>query len=568
MMITRTRLLLHTVPLALIAAALIGLGPQERQHTDLLLRGGHVLDGSGNPWFSADVAVKDGRILEVGDLSHYTADRVVDVSGLVVMPGFVDMHSHAADVAWQDQGFESPDPARRAAPNLVSQGITTVAINQDGRSPVDIGAQRARYEATGIGLNTALMVGHGSIRREVLGSDYRRPATPTEVLRMRSLVRQALDDGAAGLSAGLEYTPGRWSLTSEVVALMEEVTRVDGVYIAHQRSEGADPMWYWPSVDSAGPPTLVDAVMETIEIGERTGGRVVASHLKAKGAHYWGSSAAAVQLIEAARARGVRVWADQYPYTTSGSDGNTVLLPPWSFSGAPETDDVADYAAHLYALLSDPVTAGRIRDDVAHEIRRRGGAHKVVVLQAPDSDWVGRALAGFADSLGVDAVQAALWLQLNGDSSRRGGVRLRGFSMDEMDVDRYAARDWMATASDAGIALKGDGPVHPRYWGTFPRKIRRYAIERNVLTVADAVRSATSLPARLLGLRDRGLVRPGFVADLAVIDLADIRDRATTFDPHASPEGIIHVLLAGQFILEDGLPNGRLAGTVLVPARP
>lgn len=554
------------IPAGLLLVVIGLLGVQPRPHVDLLLKGGNVLDGTGNPWYRADVAVADGRIVAIGILDDHTANRIIDVTGQFVAPGFVDMHSHAADVAWDDQGFDSEDAARRAAPNLVSQGITTVAVNHDGRSPVDIGAQRRSYEESGIGLNTVLMVGHGSIRRHVMRDDFRRPATTAEVAQMRGLVRQALADGAVGLSAGLEYTPGRWSETSEVIALMEEIAAVDGVYISHQRSEGADPMWYWPSVDSSGPPTLIDAVMETIEIGERTGGRVVASHLKAKGAHYWGTSATAVQLIDAARSRGVRVWGDQYPYTTSGSDGNTVLLPPWAFG--PHGEEDPDHAARLTTLLDNPPVAARLREDTAHEIRRRGGADKVVVLEAPVSSWEGRSLRHIADSLGIEPVEAAIWIQLNGDSQRRGGARLRGFSMDEEDVDRYAARDWMATASDAGIALPGDGPVHPRYWGTFPRKIRRYAIERQVMTVADAVRSATSLPAMLLGLEDRGLVKVGMVADLVVLDLDILRDNATAFDPHAAPDGVIHVFLSGEQTLTDGQVTGQLSGSVLTPLLP
>ncbi|MBO6575218.1 MAG: amidohydrolase family protein [Rhodothermales bacterium] len=532
---------------------------------DLVLAGGHVLDGTGNPWFRADVGVRDGRIAAVGDLSGAQADHRVDVTGLYVLPGIVDMHSHAADVAWEEQGFDSPDAARRAAPNLVAQGITTVAINQDGRSPVDLAAQRQTYEESGIGINAVLMIGHGSVRAAVMADDFRRPSTQSETAQMQAIVRRAMEAGAAGMSAGLEYVPGRWSAVDEVVALMEVVEEFDGVYISHQRSEGADPMWFWPSVDSSGPPTLIDAVLETIEIGERTGGRVVASHIKAKGAHYWGSSAAAVQLIQAARDRGVQVFADQYPYTTSGSDGSTVLLPRWAFASREEGDERPDYARHVRGLLSDPGVAARLRLDIFHEIRRRGGADRVVVLDAPDSTLEGRSLRDIAVEVGQDPVGAALWLQLNGDPGRRGGVRLRGFSMDEQDVDRYAGKDWVATASDAGIALKTDGRVHPRYWGTFPRKIRRYAMDRQALSVADAVRSSTSLPAMLLGLKDRGQVREGFVADLAVIDLERIRDHATSFDPHAEPEGVVHVFLAGEAIQEHGVRSGSLNGRVLRP---
>jgi N-acyl-D-amino-acid deacylase len=219
---------------------------------------------------------------------------------------------------------------RRAAPNLVSQGISTVVVNQDGRSPWPLTDQRAQLEKNGTGPNAMLLVGHGTVRRRVMGDDVRRPARADEITRMRLLVKEALQQGAVGLSAGLEYDPGRWSTTDELVELAKELPAFNGVYISHERSEGSDPLWYVPSQDGPSAVTLLDAVRETIEIGEKTAARVVASHLKAKGEHYWGSSAAAISLIQRARDRGVDVWADQYPYPTSGTDGSTVLIPAWA----------------------------------------------------------------------------------------------------------------------------------------------------------------------------------------------------------------------------------------------
>lgn len=528
---------------------------------DLLVTGGQVLDGTGNPWRYADVGIRDGRIVAVGRLAGHPATRVYDARGRVVAPGFIDLHSHADDAARPEAGLRSEEARRRAAPNLVSQGIATVVVNQDGRSEWPLAAQRDALERLGIGPNVVLLVGHGTVRRRVMGDDYRRPATDAEVAAMRALVRQAMEEGAAGLSAGLEYVPGRWSTTDEVVALVEEIVPYGGVYISHQRSEGADPMWYWPSQDPPGPPTLIDAVLETIAIGERTGATVVASHLKAKGAHYWGTSRTVIQLITAARARGVAVWGDAYPYTTSGTDGNTVLIPRWAFG----EDAGDDYAARLRRTLADPARAAALRQDVAHEIRRRGGAGRIVVLGHPDSAFVGHTLAELADRTGRSPVETAFYLQATGDPLRPGGAWLRGFSMDEMDVAAYAAEPWVATSSDAGIALPGDPPVHPRYYGTFPRKLRRYALERGDLTLADAVRSATSLPAQILGLIDRGQVRAGYAADLVVFDPGRLRDRATPFEPHRYAEGIDAVLVGGTFVVEGGVPTGTLPGRVLTP---
>ena len=511
--------------LSLLLAATLAAAPLHAQDSgsfDLLIRGGRVLDGTGNPWFRADIGVREGRIVAVGLLEGARADRVVDAAGLYVAPGFIDIHSHADDGNAEigEETIRTDDVQRKAAPNVVSQGVTTVVVNHDGRSPWPIRDQRAVLERQGVGPNVMMMVGHGTVRRQVLGDDYERPSSAQEITRMRALVRQALEEGAVGMSAGLEYVPGRWSTTGEVAELARELVPYDGVYISHERSEGADPMWFRPSQDPAGPPTLQDAIMETIEVGRRSGARVVASHIKAKGAHYWGSSGSAIQLIQRARDEGVRVWADQYPYATSGSDGNTVLIPRWALSdGASRGQNGASPAEVLRRNLADPDTDAMIRQDIAHEIRRRGGADRVVIFEYPDADLVGMNLQEVADARGVDPVQMAIDLQLEGNPERAGGGRMRGFSMSEIDVENYAAQPWVATASDGGIAVPSDGSVHPRYYGTFPRKIRHYALTAGAISVEHAVRSQTSLPARIMGLRDRGEIREGYWADVVVFDM-------------------------------------------------
>ena len=538
---------------------------------DWLFLGGRVMDGSGNPWFPADVAVRGGRIAAIGDLSQARSRRTVSAQGKLIVPGFIDIHSHAADAGRRRSGLRSSESTRRSAPNLVSQGITTVVVNQDGRSPWPIGEQKAALEELGIGPNAILLAGHGTIRRQVMKDDFRRPATQEEVEQMRQLTRQAIREGALGLSAGLEYVPGRWSTTDEVVALVKEIVPVQGVYISHQRSEGSDPMWYWPSQDSA-PPSLLDAVRETIEIGARSGATVVASHIKAKGAHYWGSGQAAILLIERARAEGVDVWADQYPYDTTGSDGNTVLIPRWIWrlgareATAPSGDGEESrpgFAGLLKEVLQDPGKADQLRRDISHEIARRGGAEKIVVFDYPEEATVGKSLAELARAREIEPVEMAIRLQLEGFSDRPGGARLRGFSLSEEDIRLYIARPWTATCSDAGIALPEDGPVHARFYGTFPRKIRRYALDGQVISLEQAIRSSTSLPAQILRLKKRGLLREGYAADLVVLDLENLHDRATFFKPHQYAQGVDYVLVNGQAVVENTRLTGALPGQVL-----
>ncbi|MEW5916657.1 MAG: amidohydrolase family protein [Gemmatimonadota bacterium] len=524
---------------------------------DLVIAGARVFDGSGNPWFYADVGVRNGRIARVGRLDSVRSMRRIEAKGNALIPGIIDLHSHADDGARARGGFRDPDARRRAAPNLVMQGVTTVVVNHDGRSPLPIADQRSTIERLGIGPNTILLVGHGSVRGRVMGSDFRRPARPDEIAAMKELVRQGMRDGAWGLSAGLEYTPGRWSTTDEVVALAEEIAPYRGVYISHERSEGQDPMWFWPSQDPPGAPTLLDAVRETIEIGERTGATVVASHLKAKGLNYWGSSAAALELIERARARGVDVWADQYPYNTSGSDGSTVLVPEWALGNG-------DYAANLRRVLSDSGSAAKVQRDIAHEIARRGGADQVMVFDFPDTTLNGKTITQIAALWRLTPIETAIQLQFRGYPNREGGARVRGFSLAEVDIETIAARPWVATASDAGIALPEDGPAtHARFYGTFPRKLRRYALDRGALSLESAIRSMTSLPAQILGLRDRGMIREGMAADLALIDLNTIRDRATFFEPHQYAEGVEAVWVGGVPVVSDGKPTMALPGRVL-----
>jgi len=546
----------------LAAAALVATGgdvskpAQARPACDLLFTGGRVLDGSGNPWFYGDVAVKDGRIVAVGKLGgRFQASRTIDITGKVIAPGFIDIHTHTYDDVTGETSWSGANEARYGAPNYVSQGVTSVVSNSCGYGPPDLRAQMAALEKRGTGVNVMLLVGHNSVRREVMKDDHKRPATADEVARMAALVRQAMEAGAWGMSSGLEYVPAIWSTKDEVAALARELVPYDGVLMVHERSSGLTPMWYVPSQDPPGPPTMIENIQELIDVSESSGARVVASHIKARGADFWGASAILIRMIEEARDRGVDIWADCYPYNTSGSDGSTLLIPRWALT--------RPFRASLEAALKDPAKAAALDKDIKAALNWRGGASNVVLMDHPDKSLVGKSVGELARARGLSDVEMVVRLQLEGDPNRAGGARLRGFSMSEADIEAFYARPWVATSSDGSIALEADGPVHARYYGTFPRKIRHYALERGVQSLENAVRSMTSLPALICGLRDRGLVRVGLRADLVVFDPAAIADTATFSEPHRHAAGIDHVLVNGRFTVEAGKLTGARPGLLL-----
>ena len=533
----------------------------ENPRFDLVIRNAEVIDGTGRPRYKADVGVLDGVITEISMLARAAAEDVIDATGRILAPGFIDLHSHA------EKGLVDNDPSRRSAPNLITQGITTVVVNQDGAGPLDLAAQRQTMKRLGVGMNVVPVVGHGTIRREVMGPDHQRPASIDELKRMKQHLQTSLQQGAFGMSAGLEYVPGRWSTPREMEALATTIAAVDGVYIVHERSSGSRPMWFLPSRDSADQPSMLDNLQELIQIAAATKVTTVATHIKARGTDFWGSSQKMNEMIGHARSEGLPFFADQYPYNTSGSDGRIVLIPAWASSKQSkensEADNALSHADRLEKILADESLSANVRRDIEYEITRRGGADRILVLEHPDTDLIGKTLAEFARQTESTIVDSAISLQLNGDRDRRGGARLRAFSMSEEDVESFAATPWTATSSDAGITLPGDGPVHPRFYGAFPRKIRHYAIDRGLMSIEEAVRVSTSLPASILNLPNRGVIRKGARADLVVFDPARIRDRADAFHPHQYSEGIEYVLVNGKLAVDREQWTGNLSGRVL-----
>ncbi len=539
------------------------------QTLDVLLKNGRIIDGTGNPWYYGDLGIKGERIVYIGRAEATPkAVKTIDITGLIITPGFIDIHSHAYDsfrsfpdnrlqIAKMDARRESK---LRPALNMVAQGVTTLVTNQDGRSGWPISDQISRLEEGGFGPNIILLVGHGSIRFLAMGNDYKRYATTSELKNMKGLLKQGMEEGASGLSAGLEYVPGRWSNTEEMIEVVGSLREYNGVFVEHERGSGEGPMWWFPSsLEPKGQAGILESVNETIRIAEATGVTCVCTHIKARGADFWGASAAAVNLIQRARDRGVNIWADQYPYNTSGSDGNTMLIPQWVNGD--------DQKKVLNKILADADSALILKADVGFEIMRRGGPENIVVMDHPKKRYVGKTIAALGGEMEKSAVETAIQIALDGRKDQRGGGRLRGFSMSEVDVETYAGQSWMMTASDGGLALPEDGFVHARFYGTFPRKIRKYAMERDALSVLDAIRSMTSLPAQVLGMKDRGVVHEGNVADIVIMNLDRIRDKSTFFEPHQYPEGIEYVMVGGHFVVVNGEPNGALPGRIITTWR-
>ncbi|MFC2160724.1 amidohydrolase family protein [Acidobacteriota bacterium] len=522
---------------------------------DILFINGKVMDGTGNPSFYADVGVADAKIAAVGRLKDKVqATRVIDIKGKVITPGFIDIHSHAFDSTSEEGDWEGEEK-RYAGPNYVSQGVTTLVSNQCGTSPLSIKKQREFLTKKGIGLNTLLLIGHNDVRQHVMKNDFERPATTDEINQMKAFIRQAMEDGAVGISSGLEYVPSIWSTTDEVVALVEEIVPFGGFFQAHERAAGLTPMWYVPSQDKPGPPSMLGNIVELIEIGKRTGAKIIATHIKARGVDFWGGSRAIIRLINDARAHDIDIWADAYPYNSSGSDGSVVLIPSWALG--------RNYQETLKSVLRDQSKKKDLFKDIKHAFNWRGNAENIIVMDYPDTSYIGKNIATLAEDNGITDIDMVIKLQLEGFANRRGGARLRSFSMSEIDIEAFYTQPWTATSTDGRIALPTDGPVHARYYGTFPRKIRHYAMDRKVLTVENAIRSSTSLPAQIIGLRDRGLIQKGYHADIVVFDPLNIRDTATFFEPHQYAEGIDFVLVNGIFVVENGDLTWEKPGIVI-----
>jgi len=496
---------------------------------DLLITGGRVLDGSGNPAVHHDVGVQGDRITFVGQAESAGVDArdTLDASGLLLTPGFWDAHSHA----------ELEAPHGRVALPLLHQGITTAVLGVDGFGGNNLSEVFSRYEESGIAVNAVHFVGHGAARSEVMGDDFGRSATAVEIERMKKYVARGLEEGAVGVSSGLAYNPGFFATTDEVVEVVRVAAQYGGVYDTHDRDMGV-------SFRGIG---YLASVAEAIEIAERAGVPLIFSHFNALGRRSHGLVPEAVGLIESARTRGVKVVAAQHVYTASQSSFVAHALPRWVGVGGRDS---------LLKRLADPGLRGRLDAEIFEVLDLRGGAEKIVLTEAaPHLD--GKSLAELAGDWDLTVPDAVRWLAVEGGPFL-GDLNVDIYSMD--NIRKLAKKPWMMTCTDGGTPADRSSSAHPRSYGTFTRKLRVLAQEENVISMPFAIRGMTSLAAEFFGVTDRGLIKPGFYADLVVLDESNLRDRATYEDPHQYSEGTIHVLVNGRFALRDGTPTGELAG--------
>ncbi len=496
--------------------------PDTESQLDTLIINGLVYDGSGEIPRKTSIGIKDGRISFVGDHNSVSINalRTIDASGQIVTPGFIDPHTHSLA---ELQGEQT-----RANLNYLTQGVTTVFVGNDGGGSHEIASLADALESGGIGTNVAFLVGHGTVRKTVMGRENRAP-NPAELDEMRSLVDQAMDEGALGLSSGLYYTPGNFAATEELVELAQVAAKYGGLYESHIRDESSYNIGFLAALD------------EAIQIGRTAGLPVHIAHIKALGVDVWGESAVAIQKIQAARSEGVAVTADQYPWRASGTHMRNALMPRWA---------LADSFEQYQQRLRDSSLLPKITLAVENNIRRRGGAASLLMVDCPNEEFEGKYLAEIASTLGVNPVNAALQIL------RLGKTRVVSFNMQPSDMANFMTQDWVMTSSDGN-----DG--HPRKYASFPKKYREYVVNQNLLTPQSFVHKSSGLVADTFGLAHRGYLRPGYFADIAILNPQTYGPNADYFHWNKLSTGVEYLFVNGVLSLAPGNEPKALAGRAL-----
>lgn len=496
---------------------------------DLLIRNGKILDGTGNSWWYGDVAIKGGKIVQIGKDLTYTATRTINATGLIVAPGFIDVHTHI-------EGDEFRNPT---ANNFILDGVTTVVTGNCGSSEVDIKKYLWKIDSTKLSVNVATLVGHNDVRRAVMGAANRDP-NEEELKRMESIVRQAMQDGAVGLSTGLIYIPGTYSKTEEVVRLAKAAAAYKGVYASHMRNEGDK---------------VTEAIEEALHIGRSAGIPVQISHFKLSGQQNWGRSKETIPMIIKARSEGLDVTIDQYPYTAS-STGLATLIPD---------EILADGQDSIKARLQRPEVRRYVSAEMIKSLKKRKLKHfsyPVVAYHRADTTYNGKSIEEVNRMKGRKS--KARWeAETIMDMMVAGGASMVFHGMSDDDVKRIMQYPFNMFASDASIRIFGQGAPHPRGFGTNARVLAKYVRDEKVITLEEAVRRMTSLPAQKFGLRDRGLLREGFAADVVLFNEATVQDLSTYEKPHAYSKGFEYVIVNGQLVSDGGIHTGTRSGSAL-----
>ena len=495
---------------------------REKLQADMLITNGIVYDGTDGAPKKVAVAVKGERVLFVGPKSsiEIVAKKTIDASGLVVAPGFIDPHTHA------DRELKTPEGSHNKP--FLFQGITTVVVGNDGDSFFPTSKFKKRYESHGIGTNAVLLVGHGTLREQVMGKSD-RIANAGDIAKMQQLVQEEMDAGAFGMSTGLFYAPGSYSNTDEVVALAKTVARNDGIYDTHLRDE---------SSYTVG---LVPAVKEAIEIGRQAKLPIHISHIKCLGVDVWHQSAAIVELIEQARQEGIAVTANQYPYDASATGLKSAVVPRWAESGGKDS---------LFLRYTDPSIGERVLRETKANIARRGGADKLLIVKCDTTSFFGKTLLEISEMLGNTPEEAVFTLL------KTGYVRVASFNMAPEDIHNFMTQPWVVTGSDGNTG-------HPRKYGSFPRKYHKYVQQEKVIDMATFINNSTSKTADIFGIPDRGRLVEGHYADIIVFDPKTFKDKADYTDAFQLAEGLEYSIINGQMVIEDGKYTKRLSGKVL-----
>jgi len=517
-------LLIVSIALSSVGGAL----SQTPEQYDLVITNARIVDGTGNPWFKGSVAIKNGRIAKVGRFDAGNARQVIDAKNNIVAPGFIDVHTHVEDI------YDNP-----AAENFIRMGVTSLITGNCGGSEVDIAKFLGRMKQTPIAVNLGTLIAHGSVRAAVMGLDNRAP-TPEEQAKMDALVEQGMKDGAVGLSTGLIYVPGTYAKTDEVVELAKVAAKYGGVYASHIRNEEAN---------------VVDAINEAINIGEQAHMPVEISHFKIAAKSLWGESPKTIGLVKAARARGLTVTVDQYAYTASSTSLDS-RMPSWSLAGG---------RAEGRKRLADPETRKKIVEEMKKELKDRGFkdySYAYVASYRAEPKFNGKNIADITqDVRGKKKVDDQIDQIL--DMYDKGGASMVYRTMSEGDVENIMREPFTMIASDSSVREFNVGVPHPRGYGNNARVLGHYVRELKLISLEDAIRKMTSLPAQTFNLRDRGQIREGFAADLVIFDENTVGDKATFDQPHQYAQGFQDVIVNGQVVFDGNKMTGAMPGEPL-----